>query len=322
MKKFFRKVALPIGASLFLIFVNIFTSQSVTIAKENPTSSTVVSQTNFDPWTVKPVLSYLFETQDPKLKSDLSSLKNTLSLTDIEFNEFATIAQNEAVAVNRIKEVNDLALAKGQNLDEKREVANSFNKNINDSLKSADQHVQELLNNKYQTFREWIKTWWSTETSYRSKQNVTISPLGSDTSYVLTLYATQYNANTQYEVALPDKYLKYSYLGWPRPSNYNGTYSVLLTNGTYSTYADVKEVGPWNEDDNYWDTTRRLFNDLSRGQPEADYAFYYNYNGGKDQFGRTVLNPAGIDLSPAVASSIGLGSNQSAWIKVDLGGLP
>ncbi len=40
-------------------------------------------------------------------------------------------------------------------------------------------------------------------------------------------------------------------------------------------------------------------------------AYYNNYNGIKDEFGSKVLNPAGIDLTPAVAARIGLGQYQN-----------
>ncbi|MBT9260247.1 MAG: hypothetical protein KM310_10950 [Clostridiales bacterium] len=50
-----------------------------------------------------------------------------------------------------------------------------------------------------------------------------------------------------------------------------------------------------------------MFKDLPLGKPEAQAAFYEGYNGGEDQFGRKVTNPAGIDLTPYVASQLGLG---------------
>ncbi|MBT9138778.1 MAG: hypothetical protein DDT31_01354 [Syntrophomonadaceae bacterium] len=78
----------------------------------------------------------------------------------------------------------------------------------------------------------------------------------------------------------------------------------------------VREVGPWNEDDNYWKAAnasnpRRLFKDLPLGQPQAEEAFFRNHNGGRDQFGRRVTNPAGVDLTPEVARRLGLGHLQT-----------
>jgi hypothetical protein len=86
----------------------------------------------------------------------------------------------------------------------------------------------------------------------------------------------------------------------------------------FGAWAPVKEVGPWNTNDNWWDKPRRrrMWNNLHRGLPEAEAAYYDSYNRGRDEFGRKVLNPAGIDLTPAVAYKLGLKKNKNAWIWV------
>ena len=45
-------------------------------------------------------------------------------------------------------------------------------------------------------------------------------------------------------------------------------------------------------------------------------AYYQNFNKGEDEFGREVLNPAGVDLTPDVARSMGLEKYQNAWVWV------
>ncbi|MCL1870723.1 MAG: hypothetical protein FWF90_09965 [Promicromonosporaceae bacterium] len=65
-------------------------------------------------------------------------------------------------------------------------------------------------------------------------------------------------------------------------------------------YAPVWDVGPWNTTDDYWSATRHAFTNLPRGLPEATAAYTRKYNGGNDQFGRHVTNPAGIDLADGV----------------------
>ncbi|GAA4728534.1 hypothetical protein [Phytohabitans rumicis] len=64
-------------------------------------------------------------------------------------------------------------------------------------------------------------------------------------------------------------------------------------------WAPVWDVGPWNTTDDYWNppSVRPSWTDLPQGRPEAQAAYEVGYNGGKDQFGRTVANPAGIDLA-------------------------
>ena len=164
------------------------------------------------------------------------------------------------------------------------------------------------------------------------------------------VFATQYHPNTpgSVEVAVPDKCAKFAALrnqtvlnqfGCPAGYRLDLDYRVVLTrdNGQSATIP-VKEVGPWNIDDNYLagpgsTRPRRLFGDLPRGMPEAQAAFYNGYNtvqnctslstgqpsgrpGGADQFNRCVLNPAGIDLSVEAAKQLGLGNLENSWVTV------
>src|SRR5438132_3708248 len=163
------------------------------------------------------------------------------------------------------------------------------------------------------------------------------------------VYATQYAPNTQgsFEVAVPDECVKFAALGITPPSGVNcgggyprnGDYRVFVSSDDTGKNATipVKDVGPWNIDDNYWDPAgpayprpRRLFADLAQGTPEAQAAFYNGYNtvpncknlngnpsgqsGGADQYGRCVLNPSAIDLSFAAASQLGM--TGSGWVTV------
>jgi hypothetical protein len=164
------------------------------------------------------------------------------------------------------------------------------------------------------------------------------------------VYATQYDPNTpgSVEVAVPDKCAKFAALknqgvlnqfGCPAGYRLDLDYRVVVTRDSgQSATVPVKDVGPWNTDDNYWagpgsSRPRRTFADLPRGVPEAQSAFYSGYNtvsncvslstgqpsgkaGGADQFGRCVLNPAGIDLSVEAAKQLGLGNLENAWVTV------
>jgi hypothetical protein len=165
----------------------------------------------------------------------------------------------------------------------------------------------------------------------------------------LRVFATQYNPTTpgSVEVAVPDKCVKFAALGnqailnqfgCPQPGYQIGRdYRVFIfrDNGR-SGAIPVKEVGPWNIDDNYWDfgpggspRPRRLFRDLEYGLPESQAAFERDYNfkpclnldrtpsgrsDGADQFDRCVLNPAGIDLSVAAAAQLGIAPLQNEWV--------
>lgn len=170
-----------------------------------------------------------------------------------------------------------------------------------------------------------------------------------DVGATFRVFATQYNPNTpgSVEVAVPDKCAKFASLGWTSalasadcPAGYKLglDWRVLVRRESgQRLQIPVKDVGPWNVDDNYWNAAdgprpRRLFTDLPRGTPEAEAAFYDGYNtvsncetlsgspsgrsGAADQFGRCVLNPAGIDLSVAAAAELGLGHLENEWVTV------
>jgi hypothetical protein len=87
-------------------------------------------------------------------------------------------------------------------------------------------------------------------------------------------------------------------------------------NGRCET-APVWDVGPWNTRDDYWNPpgTRQNWGDLPRGKPEAQAAFLEGYNGGRDEFGRRVGNPAGIDLADGTFWD-GLGMTNNGYVNV------
>ncbi len=161
------------------------------------------------------------------------------------------------------------------------------------------------------------------------------------------VFATQYDPNTpgSFEVAVPDKCAKFAALRNTGALSQYGCgagyglgldYRVVVTRDSgQSAVIPVKDSGPWNIDDNYWDyggspRPRRFGTDLTPGLPESQAAFENGYHssqnclkldgqpsghsGGTDQIGRCVLNPAGIDLSTAAANQLGFSG--SGWVTV------
>jgi len=98
----------------------------------------------------------------------------------------------------------------------------------------------------------------------------------------------------------------------------NSDYTVKVCAPTgRCAFAPVWDVGPWNTRDDYWNVEKReQWRDLPPGVPQAQAARQDGYNGGKDQFGRTVLNPAGIDLADGLFWDA-LGLTDNAWVTVD-----
>ncbi|GAB3479197.1 hypothetical protein GCM10027521_14000 [Amycolatopsis cihanbeyliensis] len=95
------------------------------------------------------------------------------------------------------------------------------------------------------------------------------------------------------------------------------TVRVCRTDNSRCEYAPVWDVGPWNTKDDYWNPSaeRQMWKDLPRGRPEAQAAYLDGYNGGKDQFGRRVANPAGIDLADGTFWD-GLKMSDNGWVNV------
>ncbi|MFF5638220.1 hypothetical protein [Streptomyces sp. NPDC012825] len=93
-------------------------------------------------------------------------------------------------------------------------------------------------------------------------------------------------------------------------------YSVRVCGPARCETAPVWDVGPWNTHDDYWNpsSVRETFKDLPQGKPEAQAAYENGYHGGLDEFGRRVLNPAGIDLADGTFYNVGL--NNNGWVTV------
>jgi hypothetical protein len=101
----------------------------------------------------------------------------------------------------------------------------------------------------------------------------------------------------------------------PRDS---GDYTAKICAGTgRCEWAPVWDVGPWNTTDDYWNPsgTRQSWPDLPQGQPQAQAAYDDDYHDGQDQFGRQVLNPAGIDLADGTFWD-GLQLHDNSWVTV------
>jgi hypothetical protein len=98
----------------------------------------------------------------------------------------------------------------------------------------------------------------------------------------------------------------------------SGDYTVKIcaANGRCE-WAPVWDVGPWNTTDDYWNPAadRQAWQDLPQGMPQAQAAYHDDYHDGVDQFGREVLNPAGIDLADGTFWD-GLGLRHNSWVTV------
>jgi hypothetical protein len=102
--------------------------------------------------------------------------------------------------------------------------------------------------------------------------------------------------------------------------NANGAYTYTVrisnpSNGKVANNVPQWDVGPWNTKDDYWNAPREWNTGLTKGLPEAQAAYQNGFNGGKDGSGRTVLNPAGIDLADGTFWD-DLGMINNGWVDV------
>lgn len=186
--------------------------------------------------------------------------------------------------------------------------ASGYDKRVREAIARTKTTVERVLPTaRRQEFKQWVDAKWLQASQQLDNEPAAAYQVTASSGMWFKVYATQYNGYTTYEVALPYRNLKY-----------NGGYRVYLDRNNRGAWAPVKEVGPWNTYDNWWakPSNRVMWKNLSRGVPEAQAAYYSNYNRGRDEFGRKVLNPAGVDLTPAAAAKLGLRKYQNAWIWV------
>jgi hypothetical protein len=91
-------------------------------------------------------------------------------------------------------------------------------------------------------------------------------------------------------------------------------FQVRVTYRGRSVVLPVWDVGPWNTHDDYWSPQRR-YRDLPVGLPMAQAAYASGYNGGRDEFGRRIRMPNGIDIADG-AFWDDLGMTQADWVQV------
>jgi len=85
--------------------------------------------------------------------------------------------------------------------------------------------------------------------------------------------------------------------------------SVKITYKGKSATAPVLDIGPWNNNDDYWNPSDvRTYKGIPRGVPQAKAAYDSGNNGGKSGTGLTVTAPGGIDIGDGTYADLGLGN--------------
>jgi hypothetical protein len=92
-------------------------------------------------------------------------------------------------------------------------------------------------------------------------------------------------------------------------------FQVRITYKGRSAVAPVWDVGPWNTRDDYWNPHGRRYSDLPVGLPMAQAAYQHGYNGGRDEYGRRIAHPNGIDIADGTFWD-DLGMVDNDWVEV------
>jgi hypothetical protein len=142
------------------------------------------------------------------------------------------------------------------------------------------------------------------------------TPLGNAPTY--TIFATREglvgNRTANGHIVQPrDRFVALPSPSVLSPAGSN-QYQVRITYKGRSAIAPVWDVGPWNIQDDYWSPNRR-YSDLPVGLPMAQAAYEQGYNGGRDEFGRFIGLPNGIDIADGTFWD-DLGMVDSDWVQV------
>ncbi len=259
----------------------------------------------------KPVLSFLLS--DPQ---NVGEFRKEFGLTDAEVDVVRAVVRKENERLSREYAQSEQIVESSKELPEdevkSKIAASDYDEEVTAAVAQTKRDVEALLpEDRRGDFRNWVDEQWGQEVrdaSTESSAEVVRTRSGSR-DLRCKVFATQYIGYTRYEAALPHRALKFN----SRPK-----VGIRRVAGGKVVRPRIKEVGPWNTYDNFWASKkqRTMWKNLPRCKPEAQAAYYHNYNNGKDEYGRKVLNPAGVDLTPAVARGMGLRKYQNAWVYV------
>jgi LysM repeat protein len=269
-------------------------------------------------WGQKPVLAYLALTAGP-----LGDLRDSHILSEKQVDQVQAAARQEQEQLRRLAETSlPIILNHDLSLPQKRTLLRliGYNRRVSQVIRDSRMALCARLGlSACLRLAAWTQGQWQVE---RLVHGI---PAQQSSPRTYTIFATHYDSKGRSIVALPDACLKLAN-GGSQSCNNKGYqtgqgYTVFIGYKGKTAAFLVGEAGPWNVDDNYWASVydpqpRRMFADLALGLPEAQAAFFNGYNGGHDQYGRTVTAPFGIDLGDGVGSQIGLQPGANDWIEV------
>jgi hypothetical protein len=264
--------------------------------------------------TKKPAIAVILSEQQ-----NIDQFEEHFGLSDRQVDDVLAATRRENRILAQEFGESEIVLAANKELPKKeiakKIAASDYDEKIAAAVARTKKRIEAIVPEDQSADLEgWVDEQWNQEVQAAS----TTGFAASSETYMVSndrkgirckVFATQYTGYTEREVALPHRNLKFG--RQPRVR-------IWRVSGGPSVGPRVKEVGPWNTYDNYWvqKKNRTMYKRVPRCKPAAQVAYYQNFNKGKDEFGREVLNPAGVDLTPEVARSMGLEEYQNAWVWV------
>lgn len=249
----------------------------------------------------KPVISFLFSQDE-----NVEAFRGEFGLSEEQVASALAIARRETATLEEEHAESEEIVEAGQSLApsevEEKISASDYEEEVEATVAETKSGIEALLpDDRAADFGTWVDGRWEREQEELYAEGD--AKRGSRGFGCRTVYASYYDdtphkKGSTYQVALPHQRIKF-----------DGGYKVGVRHDGKSARVPVKEAGPWNTRDNYWARrkNRDMWRDLRRCKPEAEAAYFNNYNKGEDQYGREVLNPAGIDLTLRAASAMGAG---------------
>jgi hypothetical protein len=262
----------------------------------------------------KPAIAVILSEQQ-----NIDQFKEHFGLSDGQVDAVLAATRRENRVLAQEFGESEIVLAAHKDLPKKviakKIAASDYDEKVAAAVARTKKRIEAIVpEDKVADLEGWVNEQWDQEvqaasTEYFTASSETYSASNHRKGMRCKVFATQYAGYTEREVALPHRNLKFGRK--PRVR-------IWRVSGGPAVGPRVKEVGPWNTYDNYWmrKKHRTMYKRVPRCKPEAQVAYYQNFNRGKDEFGREVLNPAGVDLTRDVARSMGLEKHQNAWVYV------
>lgn len=266
-------------------------------------------------------LFYLFASGNQPIQEQETAMGHLIGASD---NDLNVLSADVRAAYLKILSV-DTAMTGIYSADRNDPVAGQ---QVVDDLNTQ---IQDLFGPKYPAFEAWVSQWYPilSSTSWVSKH---IGPMrtivnGRDpylvwaTGYSQTSFPANWSNGNTY-AAVPDTYVKwanwawYGSPDWSIPSQYQSyyayaPYAVSIATSTSGPWYNVvvSDVGPWNEDDNWWDSTNStpingLYPSNGTNWRRIYYYLLYKQNG--------TYSPTGTFTSSNPPTAISTGVSEAA----------